>query len=375
MKILVINPGSTSTKIAVYEAETPVYAETINHTPADLAPFDGVLAQLDYRLGMIRAALDKAGYNLTELDAVSARGGFTKPVVAGTYRIDEDVVDEMQHKARKEHAANLGSLLAWELTKDTDIPAYFVDPVSVDELPDVARVTGFAEMERVSFVHALNHRSMARKAAGMLGKTYQECNFVVAHLGGGVTTAAHQKGRMVEVNNVFDEGCFSMDRAGNLPVEQVVDYCFSSGKTKAEILRQLETNSGVVSYLGTRDFRDVERMAFEEGSEKAKLIFDAMVYQLSRDIGSMSAVLHFNVDAIVLTGGMANFRYVTENIIKKVDFIAPVEVLPGEFEMEALAEGAIAVLNGEEEAKEFNIYPVAYPTEEEFYAFVKSQQA
>ena len=274
MEVLVINPGSTSTKIAIYQDENPIYTETINHTPADLAPFPRVLDQLEYRLEMIRAALDKAGFPLEELEAVSARGGFTKPVVAGTYRIDEDVVDEMQHKARKEHAANLGSLLAWELTKGTDIPAFFVDPVSVDELPDVARVTGFAGMERVSFVHALNHRSMARKAAELLGTTYDQCNFVVAHLGGGVTTAAHRKGRMVEVNNVFDEGCFSMDRAGNLPVQQVIDFCFS-GKTKAEVLRTLETNSGVVSYLGTRDFRDVERMAFEEGSEKAKLIFDA----------------------------------------------------------------------------------------------------
>ena len=180
MEILVINPGSTSTKIAIYQDENPIYTETISHTPADLAPFPAVLDQLEYRLAMIRAALDKAGFPLSELEAVSARGGFTKPVVAGTYLIDEDVVDEMQHKARKEHAANLGSLLAWELTRDTDIPAYFVDPVSVDELPDVARVTGFAGMERVSFVHALNHRSMARKAAELLGTTYDQCNFVVA---------------------------------------------------------------------------------------------------------------------------------------------------------------------------------------------------
>jgi butyrate kinase len=223
----------------------------------------------------------------------------------------------------------------------------------VDELPDVARVTGFAEMERVSFVHALNHRSMARKAAAMLGKTYDQCNFVVAHLGGGVTTAAHQKGRMVEVNNVFDEGCFSMDRAGNLPVQQVVDYCFHSGKTQAEILRQLETNSGVVSYLGTRDFRDVERMAFEEGNAKAKLIFDAMVYQLSRDIGSMSAVLHFDVDAIILTGGMAYSKRLPAAIEEYVKKIAPIMLLPGENEMLSLAQGALRVLRGEEQALKF----------------------
>ena len=265
---------------------------------------------------------------------------------------DEDVVDEMQHKARKEHAANLGSLLAWELTRDTDIPAFFVDPVSVDELPDVARVTGFAGMERVSFVHALNHRSMARKAAQMLGTTYDKCNFVVAHLGGGVTTAAHQKGRMVEINNVFDEGCFSMDRAGSLPVQQVIDFCFS-GKTKAEVLRTLETNSGVVSYLGTRDFRDVERMAFEEGNEKARLIFDAMVYQLSRDIASMAAVLKFDVDAIILTGGMAYSKRLPAAIGDYVKKIAPIMILPGENEMLSLAQGALRVLRGEEQARKF----------------------
>ena len=352
MEVLVINPGSTSTKIAIYQDENPIYTESINHTPADLAPFPRVLDQLEYRLEMIRAALDKAGFPLSELEAVSARGGFTKPVVAGTYRVDEDVVEEMRYHARKEHAANLGSLLAWELTKDTDIPAFFVDPVSVDELPDVARVTGFAGMERVSFVHALNHRSTARKAAEQLGKTYPECNFVVAHLGGGVTTAAHQKGRMVEINNVFDEGCFSMDRGGSLPVQQVIDFCFS-GLSKTEVLRRLETCSGVVSYLGTRDFRDVERMAFEEGNAQAKLVFDAMVYQLSRDIASMAAVLKFEVDAIVLTGGMAYSKRLCAAVEDYVKKIAPILILPGENEMLSLAQGALRVLRGEELARKF----------------------
>ena len=352
MEVLVINPGSTSTKIAIYQDENPIYTESINHTPADLAPFPRVLDQLEYRLKMIRAALDKAGFPLSELEAVSARGGFTKPVVAGTYRVDEDVVEEMRYHARKEHAANLGSLLAWELTKNTNIPAFFVDPVSVDELPDVARVTGFAGMERVSFVHALNHRSTARKAAEQLGKTYPECNFVVAHLGGGVTTAAHQKGRMVEINNVFDEGCFSMDRGGSLPVQQVIDFCFS-GLSKTEVLRRLETCSGVVSYLGTRDFRDVERMAFEEGNEKAKLVFDAMVYQLSRDIASIAAVLKFEVDAIVLTGGMAYSKRLCAAVEDYVKKIAPILILPGENEMLSLAQGALRVLRGEELARKF----------------------
>lgn len=353
MKILVINPGSTSTKIAIYEGEEPIYTESINHTPADLAPYDGVLAQLDYRLGMIRAALEKAGYKLSDLAAISARGGFTRPVVAGTYRINEAAVEEMRHHARREHASNLGILLAWELTRGTDIPAFFVDPVSVDEITDVARVTGFCGMERESFFHALNHRGMARKAAAMLGKRYEECNFVVAHLGGGVTVAAHQKGRAVEANCIFDEGCFSMDRGGGLPVHQLVELCFS-GRTKEDILRQIDTASGVVSYLNTRDFRDVERMAFEEGRADAKRIYDAMVYQLSRDIGGMAAVMKFDVDAIILTGGMAYSKRFTAAVEDYVGKIAPVMVLPGEAEMLSLAQGAIRVLTGEEQARELS---------------------
>ena len=351
MKILVINPGSTSTKIAVYEEEQPVYTQTIQHEAAELAPFAHVSDQLGYRLGMIRTALDKAGIRLSDLDAVSARGGFTKPVQAGTYRVDGDVVEAMYH-ARKEHAANLGSLLAWELTRDTDIPAFFVDPVSVDELEDVARVTGFAPMERVSFFHALNHRSMGRKAAAILGTTYENCNLIICHLGGGVTSAAHRKGRAVEVCNIFDEGCFSMDRAGGLPVRQVVELCFS-GAGKEDILHRLETNSGIVSYLGTRDFRVVERRAFEEQDPLARRVFDALAYQLSRDIGSLAAVLRFQVDAIVLTGGMAYSQRLTDAVKGYVEKIAPVLVLPGENEMLSLAQGALRVLHGREQAKIF----------------------
>lgn len=352
MRILVINPGSTSTKLAVYEDETPVYTESINHTPADLAPFPGVPDQLDYRLGLIRAALDKAGFALSQLDAVCARGGFTHPVAAGTYRVNEAAVEEMRHHARREHASNLGILLAWELTRDTGLPAFFVDPVSVDELPDVARVTGFNGMTRECFFHALNHRGMARRAAAMLGKTYEQCSLIVAHLGGGVTTAAHCRGRAIEANCIFDEGCFSMDRGGGLPVHQVIELCFS-GRSKEDILRQIDTASGVVSYLNTRDFRDVERMAFEEGNPQARLIFDALAYQLGRDIGSMAAVLKQEVDAIVLTGGMAYSKRLTAAVEEYVGKLAPVLVLPGEAEMLSLAQGALRVLRGEEQARDF----------------------
>ncbi len=350
MKILVINPGSTSTKLAVYEEETPIYTASIAHSAEDLAAFDGVADQLDYRLAMIRDNLAQAGYTIKDFDAVSARGGYTRPVKAGTFLINEIAYEEIAHRARREHAANLGILLSWELTKGTGVPAYFVDPVSVDELTDVGRVTGFCGMEREGFFHALNHRGMARKAAAMLGKTYEDCNFVVAHLGGGITVAAHQHGRAIEANCVFDEGCFSMDRGGSLPVRQVVELCFS-GRTKADILRQIDTGAGVVSYLNTRDFRDVERMAFEEGRADAKRIYDALVYQLSRDIGSMATVLKFDVDAIILTGGMAYSKRLTSAVEDYVGKIAPLMILPGEVEMLSLAQGALRVLKGEEQAQ------------------------
>ncbi len=351
MKILVINPGSTSTKIAIFRDEEPIYSESISHEPADLAPYKIVLDQLDYRKHMILAALDKAGYQIADLDAISARGGFTKPVAAGTYRVDEDVVEAMRH-ARHEHASNLGALLAWELARGTALPCFFVDPVSVDEITDIARVTGQKGMVRESYFHALNHRGMARKAAALLGKRYEECDLVVSHLGGGITSAAHQHGRAVDVSNIFDEGCFSMDRPGGLPVHQVVELCFS-GRSKEEVLRQLDTGSGIVSYLNTRDFRTVEKMAFEEGNAEAKLIFEALAYQLSKDIAALSAVLHFQVDAIVLTGGMAYSKRLCALVDSYVHRIAPVLVLPGEAEMLSLAQGALRVLLGQEQAKKF----------------------
>ncbi len=350
MKVLVINPGSTSTKIAIYENDSPVYIENITHPHDDIARFHHVIDQLDYRLDMINKVLKESGHSIDELDAVSARGGFTKPVVAGTYLIDENVMHTMKHSAIHEHASNLGPLLAGELTKGTGKPAYFVDPVSVDEFTDIARITGLEGMKRRSFFHALNHRSTARKVAEMLGKTYNTCNLVVAHMGGGVTCAAHKKGRAVDVCNLYDEGCFAMDRGGALPVTQLIELCYS-GKTKEDVIKTISGKAGVLSYLGTKDFKEVVDLAFEKGDEKAMLIFRAMAYQLSKDIGAMSAVLEFDVDAIVLTGGMAHSEKLTEEIKKYVGRIAPVLVLAGENEMLSLAQGALRVLSGKETAK------------------------
>ena len=351
-RILVINPGSTSTKIAVFEGERKLFDETQRYTSEELSAFHWVMGQVDFRKAAIEKALAAHGFDLTTLDGICARGGQLPPCESGTYLVDQTMVDYMYTVKNAAHASNLGCVLALQLAQGLKIPAFICDPVSVDELEDVARVTGFAPMARVSFFHALNHRSMGRKAAAMLGTTYENCNLIICHLGGGVTSAAHRKGRAVEVCNIFDEGCFSMDRAGGLPVRQVVELCFS-GAGKEDILHRLETNSGIVSYLGTRDFRVVERRAFEEQDPLARRVFDALAYQLSRDIGSLAAVLRFQVDAIVLTGGMAYSQRLTDAVKGYVEKIAPVLVLPGENEMLSLAQGALRVLHGREQAKKF----------------------
>ena len=351
MKVLVINPGSTSTKISIYAEETVVYSESISHEACDLAPFHNVLEQLGYRKTLILAALKKAGYSMTDLDAVSGRGGFMRHIPSGTYRITDAVTAAMEHPIH-EHASNLGPLLAKELADSAGIPSFFVDPVSVDEICEVARVTGLEGMERESFFHCLNHKGVARKAAAQLGKAYEDCNLVVCHLGGGVTSAAHCRGRAIDVTNIFDEGCFSMDRAGGLPIHAVVELCFS-GRSKTDIIKQLDTGSGVVSYLGTRDFRTVEQHAFEQQDAKARRVFDAMVYQLAKDIAALSAVMRFEVDAIVLTGGMAYSDRFCDAVAGYVGKIAPILRFPGEMEMLSLAQGALRVLHGQEEAKVF----------------------
>ena len=351
-RILVINPGSTSTKIAVFEGERKLFDETQRYTSEELSAFHWVMEQVDFRKAAIEKALAAHGFDLTTLDGICARGGQLPPCESGTYLVDQTMVDYMYTVKNAAHASNLGCVLALQLAQGLKIPAFICDPVSVDEITDIARVTGQKGMVRESYFHALNHRGMARKAAALLGKRYEECDLVVSHLGGGITSAAHQHGRAVDVSNIFDEGCFSMDRPGGLPIHQVVELCFS-GRSKEEVLRQLDTGSGIVSYLNTRDFRTVEKMAFEEDNAEAKLIFEALAYQLSKDIAALSAVLHFQVDAIVLTGGMAYSKRLCALVDSYVHRIAPVLVLPGEAEMLSLAQGALRVLLGQEQAKKF----------------------
>lgn len=345
MRVLVINPGATSTKISVFEEDQEVFKKNIEHSASDLAPFEHVIDQFEYRMKLIKQALKDAGFEPHDFNAVCGRGGLLRHISSGTYEINDRVLNDIYNPLYGEHASNLGTILAKAIADEVGVKAYFVDPVSVDEMTEVAHVSGFAGMQRESFFHALNQKSMARKAAKQLNKNYEDINLIVVHIGGGVSIAAHEKGRVVDVYNVKDEGSFSMDRGGSLPVNAVINFCFS-GKTKAEVKKTLGTKAGVFSYLETRDFREVENRAFS-GDKKAKLIFDALVYQYCKDIGAMAAVLKFNVDAIVLTAGMAHSKRLCDAISDYVGKLAPIIILPGEEEMRSLAEGALKVLYGE----------------------------
>lgn len=344
MKVLILNPGATSTKIAVYDEGGERFRRTIEHDAKELSAFGRVVEQKTFRETLILQALSEAGYSMADFAAVCGRGGLLRHIPSGTYAITERVLRDVEQPPYGEHASNLGVVLAKELADTVGIPAFFADPVSVDELQDVARVSGFAGMERESFFHALNQKSTARHAAAQLGRAYEEVNLIVAHLGGGVSVAAHAHGRVVDMFNVKDDGAMGMDRGGALPVNAVVNLCFS-GRSKQEIKALLGSAAGVYSYLGTKDFREVERRA-ASGDEQAALIFRAFAYQLAKDIGAMAAVLHFSVDAVVYTGGMAHSDRLCAALTEYVGRIAPILRLPGEHEMRALAEAALDALHG-----------------------------
>ncbi len=344
MKVLILNPGATSTKIAVYDEGGERFRRTIEHDAKELSAFGRVVEQKTFRETLILQALSEAGYSMADFAAVCGRGGLLRHIPSGTYAITERVLRDVEQPPYGEHASNLGVVLAKELGDTVGIPAFFADPVSVDELQDVARVSGFAGMERESFFHALNQKSTARHAAAQLGRAYEEVNLIVAHLGGGVSVAAHAHGRVVDMFNVKDDGAMGMDRGGALPVNAVVNLCFS-GRSKQEIKALLGSAAGVYSYLGTKDFREVERRA-ASGDEQAALIFRAFAYQLAKDIGAMAAVLRFSVDAVVYTGGMAHSDRLCAALTEYVGRIAPILRLPGEHEMRALAEAALDALHG-----------------------------
>lgn len=351
-RILAINPGATSTKVAVFDGDTVVMKKTLEHQGTELKRFVHVFDQYSYRMELIRRELNEAGIPLESLDAVVGRGGLMKPVAGGAYRVNETMVKDMRQSLRGEHASNLGSVIAYELAGQLNIPAFIVDPVSVDELEPVARISGSPWFERISMTHALNMKAVARKVAAEMGKRYEEVNFVVVHMGTGITVAAHHGGKMVDMVDGKGEGPIAPDRCGTLPADQLVRLCYSGKYSEKEMLAGLFGSGGIYAYLGTKDIRQVKKMA-DEGNEKAALLLSALSYQVAKDIGSLSTVLKGEVDRIVLTGGMAFATYLVEAIVERVEFIAPVVVVPGEEELESLAAGALRVLRREEEPRSY----------------------
>lgn len=351
MKVLVINPGATSTKVAVFEEEQELLKKSIVHTAQELEGFDRVIDQADFRQRAVLEAVAEGGFRLEDFDAVCGRGGLYRPIPSGTYAVSDRVMQDVEQAPYGEHPSNLGAYLARRIGDLVGIPAFFVDPVCVDEMTEVAHVSGFAEFRRLSQFHALNQKSVGRKAARRLGKSYEEARFIVCHLGGGVSVAAHDHGRVVDVFNVKDEGAMGMDRGGGLPVNQLIDYCYA-GRSREEVKRTLGRRSGMLSYVGTTDFREICARVVA-GDERFTAAYRALVYQLAKDIGAMAAVLHFEVDAIVYTGGMAYEQFFCDDITAYVGRLAPVLRFPGEEEMRALAEGALRVLHGEAQAERY----------------------
>lgn len=358
-KILTINPGSTSTKIAVFDNEDLVFEKTLRHSSEEIGKYEKISDQFEFRKTVIEDALTEGGIKISDLDAVVGRGGLLKPIEGGTYIVNEAMIDDLKVGVLGEHASNLGGIIAKEIGDAVNVPSYIVDPVVVDEMDDVARISGSEDIDRKSIFHALNQKATARRAAKELEKEYFDCNFIVAHMGGGISVGAHEKGKVIDVANALDgEGPFSPERSGGLPVGDLVKMCFSGKYTQDEIKKKIKGNGGLVGYLNTNDGREVESR-IEAGDEKAKLIYEAMAYQVSKEIGSCASVLKGNVDAILLTGGIAYSKMFTGMIKERVNFISDVKVYPGEDEMIALAQGGLRVLNKEEEPKNYG-YEVQY---------------
>lgn len=350
-KIFVINTGSTSTKIALYEDEKEVFTKGINHPDELINKYDDVKEQLQMRLKFVRDFLDEKGFDIKELNCVVARGGMVVPVKSGAYEVNELMLDRVENRPVMEHASNLAAPIAYEIAKEAGVPSYIYDSVMTDEFPDIARISGMPDISRASTSHVLNTRAMAIKLSKNLGKKYEDLNIIVAHLGGGISVNVHHGGQIIDLLS-DDEGPFSPERAGRVPCRELINLCYSGKFDKKTMQRKLRGNGGLKAYLNTIDAREVEKM-IAEGNEYAKLIYEAMAYQVAKGIGELSTVVVGKVDAIILTGGIAHSKMLTSMIEKRVSFISHVEIMAGENEMEALAYGALRVLRGEEEAKEY----------------------
>jgi butyrate kinase len=347
----VINPGSTSTKAALFAGNLEKHSLETAHSLLELRRYATVADQLEFRLGHVQQFLRKTG--VASLDAVAGRGGLLRPLPSGVYRVNETMLDDLRSARYGEHASNLGALLAAQVARQFSCEAYIADPVVVDELEPIARISGMPEIERISIFHALNHKSAARAAAAKLGKNYEECNLIVAHLGGGISVGAHCRGRVIDVNNALGgEGPFSPERSGGLPALQLFSLVLRHTHDSETIKRKIVGNGGISAYCGTNRL-EVLLEKMEKGDEHAVLIFNAMAYQIAKEIAMHGATLKGVVDGIVLTGGLAHNERLMEEIKQRVSYLAPVCIFPGEREMQALAENAGAVLRGIVNSKDY----------------------
>ena len=350
-KLLIINPGSTSTKIGVYENEKELFEETLRHSSEEIAKYDTIYDQRNFRKEVILNVLKDKNFDIKTLNAVVGRGGMLKPMAGGTYAVTEELLDDLKVGVQGQHASNLGGILSSEIAKELGVPAFIVDPVVVDELEEVARFSGVPELPRKSKFHALNQKAVAKRYGKESGKGYENLNLIVTHMGGGVSVGANKNGKVIDVNNALDgDGAFSPERAGGVPAGDLVKLCFSGKYTEKEIYSKLVGNGGLNAYINSNDMRDVLKL-MEDGDKKAAILFEAFIYQVAKEIGAMATVLEGKVDRILLTGGIAYSPVVVEAISKRVSWISEIKVYPGEDELLALAQGAIRVLDGEEKAK------------------------
>ena len=351
-RILVINPGSTSTKIGVYEDEQLLFDKTLRHSAEDIAQFKTIAAQKDWRRDLVMRALREQGIDARTLSAVSGRGGLLRPIRGGTYAVNDNMVTDCTIGIQGQHASNLGGLIAREIGDELGIPSVIADPPVVDELQAIARYSGHPLIQRVSKFHALNQKAVAKRYAKEVGKKYEDLNLIVCHMGGGVSVGAHVKGSVVDTENALDgEGPFSPERSGSLPTDAVMKLCFSGDYTEEELRKMFVGRGGLVAYAGSTDMRDLLKMA--ETDAKVAEVIDAFHYQIGKEIGAMAAAMHGQVDQIILTGGIAYGKETVQALKDMVEWIAPVTVYPGEDELLALAQAALRVLNGEEQAKEY----------------------
>ena len=353
IKSLIINPGSTSTKIGVFEDETLLFEETLRHSTEEIAQFEKIVDQKDFRRNIIENLLKEKNFDINSLDMVVGRGGMLKPIPGGTYAVTDDLLEDLKIGVQGPHASNLGGILAREIGDSIGKPSYIVDPVVVDELDPVSRYSGVPELPRTSVFHALNQKAVAKRYAKECGKAYDTLNLIVVHMGGGVSVGAHKMGRVIDVFNALDgDGAFSPERAGAVPSGALIKMCFSGQYTQQEVYKKILGGGGFNAYCGTNDMRDVQKMV-DNGDKKAEEVREAFITQVAKDIGSMACVLKGKLDQIIITGGIAYDKVVVNGLTERVGFLAPITVYPGEDELLALAQGALRVINGEEKALEY----------------------